>query len=124
MPDHGCGWEHEPPDRFDAMMRANEHLQYSGSCLWGAPTIEDRSGCRYNEVVLNGWLYTQRLPGIVEAVFYPINGHVDHREGDENNARDIHARFRSRYGLAAKNVPLLSFDVAAARDGQAPFRLG
>ena len=77
MPDHGCGWEHEPPDRIEAMMRSNEHLQYSGSCLWGAPTIEDRSGCRYNEVVLNGWLYSQRLPRIVEAVFYPINGHVD-----------------------------------------------
>ena len=51
------------------------------SCLWGAPTAEDRSHCRYNEVVLLwGEKFLQQLPRIVEAFFYPIRGRVDSRE--------------------------------------------
>ena len=177
MGDHGCGWGSDPPERFDVMMRYNQNQPYTGYCLYGAPTSEDRSGCRYNEeslatgcpaqclhatasyltgsvlevsspasllklvqraigippgahhrlltacsqVVLNGFEYSELLPQVVEAVIFPINGHVDVREGDEASARNIRMHFVHKYGLSAAQVPLLSYDVAAARSGKAPF---
>lgn len=76
----------------------------------------------YNEVVLNGYSYSDHLPNIIEAIFYPVNGHVDTKEGDANQARSIYQHFLSRYGLPPLRVPFLTFDVKAAENGLPPFR--
>jgi len=92
------------------------------SCLWGAPTAEDRSHCRYNEVVLWGEKFLQQLPRIVEAFFYPIRGRVDSREGDAESARAARRAFLDQFGLRDTDFTrLLTFDVAAARRGTAPW---
>ena len=97
------------------------HVRYSTSCLWGAPDVDDRSGCRYNELVLDGTKYVAALPSVIEAVFLPVRGPVHHREGDEGSAREMHSRFIHAY--RGVDVPLLAFDVVEARAGRAPFRL-
>ena len=125
---HGCagkGWV----GSFRSLERMLEHhiahgLHPSKSCLWGAPDAEDRSGCRYNEVVLNGDAYAQRLPRVIEAFFFPENGPVHHREGEERQARILHRRFAIRYALSGSEAPpLLAFDVQLARNRRAPFRV-
>ena len=80
------------------------------------------SGCRYNEIVFDGGQWKERLPNLIEAMFYPIKGHVDHREGDDRRARLLHQRLLRAYGLTAHQVPLLVFDVQKARGGEAPFQ--
>jgi len=122
MQPHGCGWNSHPPDAFDDMMRENEQKGYEGSCCYGGVSAEDRGGCRYNEVVLDGWKYSEQLPNIIEAVFFPINGQVDKWEGSEDSARDVHAKMLQQYDLSAAQLPLLSFDVEVARSGGEPFR--
>jgi hypothetical protein len=98
------------------------HMRAKRACLWGKPDTSDRSGCQYNELVLNGHAYVNRLPHAVEAWFWPTNGPVHHREGSESRARTLHKRFRSRYNLSSTRCPLLTFNVGEARAGRAPFR--
>jgi hypothetical protein len=114
------------------MMEGQEgNLFWREWCLQGSPSIngasspgtaEDRSGCQYNEVVLDGRLWTSNLPSIVQAVFYPVNGHVDTTEGDVHRARAARGAFMDRFGLSqAELAPLLTYDVGAARSGRAPW---
>jgi hypothetical protein len=73
---------------------------------------------RYNEVVLSGEAWAAALPQLVEAIFYPIGGTVDVREGSAQQARSVHTSFRRHYGLARGAFnPLLTFDVDAALGG-------
>ena len=68
--------------------------------------------------VLDGVAWASALPQLIEAVFYPVRGDVDVREGGAQQARRLHASFMEHYGLgAATFTPLLTFDVAAALDG-------
>jgi hypothetical protein len=78
---------------------------------------------RYNELVLQGDVYSTHLPHVIEAFFFPENGDVHHREGDERRARILQRRFARAYGLSAEMAPpLLAFDVQRAQSGRAPFR--
>jgi hypothetical protein len=130
--DHGCGG-HGTTGSFDSlksMMKYHEkHLHFGTSCLWGAPDAEDRSGCRYNELVLDGERYAARLPFVIEAIFFPVNGVVHHEEGSESQARILHRRFARTYGMIEGECdgcapPLLRFDVQDARNGKRPpFRM-
>jgi len=92
----------------------------SCACAWGA-TAEDRSGCQYNEIVLWGDRFEQKLPDVVEAIFYPINGRVDTWEGSAAGARDAHKAFALQFNRP--DLKLLTFDVPAARRGDAPWEL-
>ena len=122
---HGCG-----PMAYTTlpnMLAAQQREHWRSRCLWGEPDIEDRSGCMYNELVLKGEAYSQRLPQAIEAVFFPIHGVVHHKEGDESAARRVHRDFVHRYyrgrerGGEAAAPPLLVYDVALARAGKPPF---
>ena len=121
---HGCGWESMGPERLAEMMRASQHNGYQSSCApsWLPPSAEDRSGCRYNEIVLDGYVWKERLPRLIEAIFYPVGGHVDAWEGDSNRARKMQRNFMNAYGLTQQDAPLLAYDVQEARAGRAPFR--
>merc|ERR1712196_347473 len=105
-------------------------MRYNFLCVVGPTSkimdrhsVSGRSGCMYNELVLDGTAYTQLLPSAVEAIFFPINSPepVQNREGDEQSARDVHAAFRRHYGKRQAMPPLLSFDMAEAHAGRAPF---
>ena len=103
-----------------ALSAQERNARENSWCAWGAPTMEDRSGCRYNEVVLWGDRWNDALPQIVEAFFYPIHGHVDWREGDRRQAQAERDAFLARYRLDNFSR-LLTFDVTAARRGEAPW---
>ena len=127
---HGCSSK-GLTGSFHTLSRMMEyqqnHLRFSTSCLWGEPDVEDRSGCRYNEVVLDAYKYEASLPRVIEAVFFPEHAVVHHREGDEPRARLVHRSLLRAYGLAgardrAEVPPLLAFDVQLAQGGHAPFR--
>ena len=102
----------------------------SERCVWGQASARDRSGCQYNEVVLEGAAWETRLPLTIEAVFYPVDGNVDHWERVTGEANALHADFTQRHAAAAAAAtaggaapfpPLLTFSVAEARAGRAPF---
>ena len=122
---HGCGaGNFHGRDFLLKMMRDQAtHTHYNKACLWGEPNEQDRSGCQYNELILDGQHYARRLPHVVQAFFYPIHGEVHFQEGDAAVARQLHSRFLAQYKLSAEDVPLIAFDVAKARDGKAPFVL-
>ena len=69
---------------------------------------------------MSGEKFSQQLPRIVEAFFYPINGVVDSREGDATAARLARRAFLDQVALTDL-TSLLTFDVAAARRGRAPW---
>ena len=125
--DQGCGgWGcHWGGDQLANMMREHERIKsWNDGCAWGAPSDNDRFGCMYNEVVLRGGdSWNHRLPELIEAVFYPKNGHVDHWEGDRGHAWQMHSNFLRHYHQGRSDTPLLSFDVRKAQHGQAPFAL-
>ena len=107
------------------MMRTHERTHHwYDACAWGAPSEQDRSGCQYNEIVLKGDEWRRQLPQLIEAVFYPANGHVDHREGDRNRAWQLHRSFLHAYRLSSDRCPLLKFDVRQAQSAHAPFSPG
>lgn len=83
-------------------------------CVWGEHTINDRSGCQYNELIMNADVWRENMPQVIEAFFYPVNGVVDTSEGTPEDARSIHQSFLLEYGLTADDVPLLEFDVSVA----------
>ena len=64
----------KPPSVSRPLLPAYFGTEYDGSCCYGGVSAEDRGGCRYNEVVLDGFKYSSRLPQIIEAIFYPTNG--------------------------------------------------
>lgn len=142
-----------------ARMMLRDTPPWDWHCSLGA-TPDDRSGCRYNEVrlrasnwsasvsmrrthrscvrtalgqvVIDGTLWSARLPAIVEAVFFPVHGVVKVWEGvwpedaraQLETARRVHQAFLSMYQRTALEVPLLSYDQAVAeRGGEAPFKL-
>ena len=78
------------------------------------------AGCQYNEIILWGHVWDAHLPQIVEAFFYPINGHVDSREGDAWKASEEREAFIARFRPAAF-APLLTYDVAKSQRGEAPW---
>jgi hypothetical protein len=73
--------------------------------------------------VLEGDKWTANLPYMVEAVFYPTNApRVDAREGDAARAHAARAAFVAHFpGAAPTFPPVLTYDVAAARRGDAPW---
>ena len=124
--DHGCASK-GAIGSFKSLERMliyhGNHLAPTRSCLWGKPDVDDRSNCRYNEVVLKSDVYAAQLPGVVEAVFFPEHGPVHHPEGDEVRARGVHRAFINAFMLNGdRRVPLLAYDVEEARFGRAPFR--
>lgn len=120
--DQGCGrGAYHGLERLVDMMQEQERERHHGSlCAWGV-SIEDRNGCRYNEVVLRGDVWRRMLPELIEAVYYPINGQVTHREGDRHRAKQVHESFLHEFGLLASQIPLLTYDFFKAREGRAPF---
>ena len=87
-----------------------------------AATIKDRMGCQYNEVILQGSIWNQHLPIVVQAVFYPINGQVDAVEGDAQHAQAAREVFTTHFQL--KHLPpLLTYDVAKAHSNKAPWEV-
>lgn len=81
--------------------------------------------CTDNEVVLDGEIWQSRLPSLIEAVFFPIHGNVKHWEGggDPSGARNLRDRFASMHGISPPDrVPVLTYDLAEAEAGRAPFR--
>ena len=120
--EHGC--DATAADYFrgtdiKGMLQAHERtMTFSYYCQYGAPTVNDRSGCQYNEVVLDAAAFQSSLPGVVEAFFVPINGPVEYREGDASRARTMHAAFTKAFHT---HVPLFAFDVVEARAGRPPF---
>ena len=120
---HGCanlkGYDMFAADRISDMMRKHEQdLHWHKTCLWGDPDDEDRSGCQYNEIVLNAERFEARMPSALEAVFYPTHGVVHTREGDEQRARAVRDSFTQHFGI---QLPLLTYDISQAREGRAPF---
>jgi len=120
----GCGYGAMwGGDQIANMMREQERSHHwYGAC---APNVgaSDRNGCQYNEVVLDGNKWLNRLPNLIEAVFYPVNCHVDHREGDRWKAQRVQAYFSQRYGIDTYRTPLLKYDCGHAREGREPFTL-
>ena len=113
-------------DNLKGMLELHESRfrhEHSDICLWkaGGEQPDDRSNCRYNEVVMSASYYKRKIPNVIEAFFYPINGPVKKREGDPARARRAHEAFLERFGKTAMEVPLLTFDVEKARNGRAPF---
>ena len=105
----------------------HEHTAFLGFCTWGEHTINDRSGCQYNELILNADVWRENMPDAIEAFFYPVNGVVDTSEGTPEDAYDIHRAFLDEYGLTNDDVPLLEFDLKLANatayiSGQRPVR--
>ena len=85
-----------------------------------AHCLQKRFSCAHAD----GARWTQSLPEIVSAIFYPINGRVDAREGDATRARFARDAFMQRFGLTSTSFPpLLTYDVGAARNGGAPWGL-
>ena len=70
----------------------------------------------YNEIIIDAYMYAERLPGAVEAFFYLGN---DKRcgAGCEATARESLALFRSTYH-GHEGVPMLVLDLSNA---EAPF---
>ena len=55
-------------------------------------------------------------------MFYPINGIVDAHEGDGWRAARARESFVQQFGLSIGSfLPLLTFDVGAARSGAPPW---
>ena len=114
---------------LQGMLQDHERLHVTRtddlSCLWaeGGEDPDDRSRCRYNEVVLSASGYRALLPCVIEAVFYPTNGPVHRREGNPERARRARDLFLQQHGQTSEQVPLLAFDVSLARAGHAPFSL-
>lgn len=72
--------------------------------------------------MLNSNAYTAALPGVVEAIFVPINGLVHHSEGGTKKASELRKSFLGRYwSNPPLKVPLLTFDVEEATHARAPF---
>jgi len=106
-------WKHEAE-------RKGKWCVGSCACAFGA-SHKDRYHCMYNEVVLDGNKWQRFLPSLIEAIFYPINGHVDSSEGDRNEATDVRRRLIDAYG-GSTAPPLLSYDIGEATAGRNPFR--
>ena len=120
---HGCGQGSYMT--LSKMLTAQQRMmRYTGRCVWGEIDAADRSGCRYNELVIKGDRYAQLLPSVIEAIFYPINAEVKHPEGGPEDARKLRAAFISHFYPRGGNrlPPLLAYDVAEAQAGRAPFR--
>ena len=87
-------------------------------CVWGNGTIHDRSGCQYNEVLLDAHVWRRKMPSTIEAFFYPVGGRVDWVEGDSQEAREIYRDFLHAYRhdpeINEETVPLLIFNVSEA----------
>ena len=119
------GLSHTVPDHIPTASSIQSPLTAPRhrACFSGKPDVEDRSGCRYNEVVLDGDKYASQLPHVIEAFFFPEHGPVHHHEGDEGQARTVRHDFARAYGLGRDETPpLLAFDVMKARAGEPPFR--
>lgn len=120
----GCAWGSYGANQLDTMMKISRGNKWRWECAcdWCGQTPWDRSGCRYNEIVINGYQWMERLPQLIEAVFFPTHEAIKHREGDQAQARRIHADLLRSYSLeGTRQVPLLSFDVRKAESGHAPF---
>ena len=48
-----------------AMEEQERHMSWNTGCLWGEPTVQDRSGCQYNELH-EAQTTTLRLPTAAE----------------------------------------------------------
>ena len=130
--EHGCaerdydGWAMVPYSRhdLDLMLRQSEAMQPNEWCDGGdGASLEDRSRCRYNEVLLSADAWRERLPLTIEAVFFPKNGIVDKVEGSEAEARQLHRNFLRAFNKYVLSTPLLAFDVPVARAGGRPFEV-
>lgn len=123
----GLSSDYRGESGLPAMMRRsaltrNRWCDGGCGCAWGV-TPEDRNGCRYNEIVLDGVTWTTRLPGIVEAIVLPINGVVNVDEGgDLTAARSLRQRFCQHFGLVHACVPVVTYDLHEAAARRTPFR--
>ena len=77
------------------------------------------------EGAADGYAWEEQLPQLIDAIFYPIHGVVDHSEGGAEQARRLHDTFIAQYGLGRDEfMPLLTFDLAAAtsKPARPPFQ--
>ena len=122
--DDGCDWGYAY-DRWhlQAMMvqsTGNRHCGWNCGCACcGGITAADRNGCRYNEIVFDGAIWRAQLPGLIEAVWYPVNAEVDVREGDKFRAWGARDSFAWRF--PGRELPVFEYDQRRAEDGQPPF---
>jgi len=107
--DHGC---HGGRQALKTML-SGQHAGWYCACARGT-SCDDRNGCQYNEVEINAYTWTNKLPRTVEAIFYPGRASA--------YGIAIHNSFLADYGLQARDCPLLEFDYQAAAEGRAPFR--
>lgn len=123
MGNEGCGGRSFPVTNFKGMMEQHACCPQSshGKCAPYA-SADDRWGCQYNEVVINGYTWKHHLPHVIESVFFPVSCPVKRWEGDRNKAVDIRDQFIKKFGLGRDDVPVLSFSCAEARAGRAPFK--
>jgi hypothetical protein len=102
-----CWW---PPSQLRQMLVQQKSLTPShGRKLCG------QKDCGYNELMLNADFWRDRLPAIVEAIFYPVGN-----PSGEQRARTVHAAFVRKFGLSAASVPLVKLDLTKLH---APFSL-
>ena len=122
-----------PPSQLKAMLQkeprgSDDALLDYKSCLWDGATAVDRSGCRYNEVVLLTAMWRRHLPRAITAVFFPIHGRVVRETfpymSNEHTARYAHQLLLRAYGLTAHQLPLLALDLRLASEGAEAFKSG
>ena len=134
LTNHGCNETTGAHFNLERMLQSHKSRLVHGwggksflsFCVWGeTTTAEDRSGCGYNEVLLDADVWRNNLPGAIEAFFYPVNGVADNVETTVSEARGIYQTFLMTYELSSKVVPLLEFDISVATaDGGHEYKRG
>ena len=101
-----CHWM---PWQLQDMLQQHEELDGSGN---DRPCGQDY--CDYNEVVIDNDFWADHLPGIIEAIAYPLGA-----DDAEDKARDVYSSFREEFGSEVEDrIPLVTFDRSAA---ESPF---
>ena len=126
--EEGCSGSSYPPSNFMGFMEQHACCPaYGKSCLPLSEQVRrpasDRWDCSYNEVVINAYTLTARLPRVIESFLFPTSCPIAQWEGLNGEAAAITVRdqFVDKYGLKAGDVPVLSFSCSEARAGRGPF---
>ena len=65
---------------------------------------------RYNEVILDAFVWERQLPASIEAVYFT--------DGDEATARSVHRQLVGHFGLPSSAIPLLRLQLHAAQPSE------
>ena len=96
----------------------------SGYCPWGPSHLHEMvrqqladpgnhggQGLRYNEVILDAFVWERNLPDSIEAVYFT--------NGDEVTARNVHRKIVDHFMLPPTGIPLLRLELG----GTQPFEV-